>query len=103
MSDTNEVATSSEELEKTLARVRQSNQDKYTVIARDGGRIDPASIMGLRFETFLDTFLDDNDRMSFELNFETRFQEQLNVALAQIRQAKITSGTSSQGLFVPGK
>lgn len=103
MSEIEEVATAPEDLEKTLARVRQSNQDKYTAIARDGARIDPASIMALRFETFLDTFLTDDDRISFELNFESRFQEQLNAALAQIRQAKLTSGTNAQSLFVPGK
>lgn len=99
-----ETETPVEDLTKSLERVKQSNQDKYTAIVREGGRIDPASVMGLRFETFLDTFLGDEDRLAFELNFESRLQDQLNTALAQLRQQKLTAGTqNSQGLYIPGK
>lgn len=94
---------STEDVQKELDRLRQSNQDKYTAVGREGRAISPASVMALRFETFLDTFLGDEDRTAFEVNFESRFNTQLNEVLAQIRQEKLTAGTNPQGLFVPGK
>lgn len=88
------VQDNSEEITpNALDKLKNINQNKYVAIARDGGRIEPSSVFSLRFETFLDTFLSEQDKLVFEYNFESRMREQLDAMLTQIRQAKITAGT----------
>lgn len=106
MSETVETPATPEEMQKELDRLRQSNQDKYTALVRGGDALDPAAILALRFETFLDTFIHGDDRLAFELSFEARVNESFNEALKQQRQKQIMAGTQNvnpAGLVIPGK
>ena len=89
-----------------LDKLRQRNIQKLQAIGQYGASVDPTNVIGIRLDTFLDLFLNDEQRIQFEFAFETRMSESLDKVLAQVRAASLTQGvSSSQGskLIVPGR
>jgi AcrR family transcriptional regulator len=90
-SDDPVVEQARQELERKLAALRRSNEQKYRALVRQGAVPTSESIIMTRLETLLAMLLDGDARLAFDLRFEAEMTELLNRCLTQARQRHLTA------------
>ena len=108
MSDEEKVVDLTEVTVEDLTKVRDRNQQKLEALNKGGASFDPSVVMSTRLDTFLDLFLQREQRIQFEYAFEIRMGEVLNDMLGQLRQAMLTQGVNqavaaNPKLVIPGR
>lgn len=88
---------------EALKRVRQSNLDRLRALATYQKGIDPRVAQSVLFETFLDTFLTEEDRLVLDFNFESRMSALLKAALGEAGQQKLLEGVPGASNLLLGK
>jgi hypothetical protein len=88
-----------------IRRLQQGNLDKINALAQFGKTVDIAWLANLKIDTFIEMFLDENAKLVYVRNLETKIRVELDNILAQLRQAQLTEGVvaAKSKLFVPGK
>lgn len=102
------------ELEQRLDEQRQTCIGLLEEMAREfGTRPDASSVLFARFNALLEMMLTPEARVVFEIRAEESMETMMKLALAELRQQKLTAGIAVQGpggsaspvgkLFVPGR
>ncbi len=91
-----------EAMKKDIDKLVQSNNDKLNGI---GATIDPYMFSQLKIEVFIDTFLDENAKIIFAFNLQTRIKQMLDEDLRRVRQEQLLDGVPgiANKLKLPGK
>ncbi len=87
-----------------LAKLRDTNQQKYRAILAHKLIPNPSAILQARLEALLEMVLDADGRLAFDVLFEEKMTGVLNECLADARdkQLVIPTGGTKSGLIVPG-
>lgn len=89
MSETVEITPES------LEKLQAENREMVRKMAMNGQGVNPLEALATRIETFLDTFLADEDRLVFEYNFEYRMGKMVREALDMTNRMKLMQGVNS--------
>lgn len=77
-----------------LDELRQGNVEKIRELSRYGKGVNPAEAQQILFQTFLDTFLTDEDRLALEINFEYRMSILLEKAVSTAKRQQLMEGVA---------
>lgn len=90
---------------KTIhAGIVTRNQDKFRALQMQGAQPEPSAILIARLNVLLDNFLSEEDRLDFEILFETRMTALLDEMISQATQYNIMRDVKSpneHGLILP--
>lgn len=93
--------------QELLDKLLQANAQRLRALFSYGHQPDPRTVLAIRLETFIETFIPEEDKLAFELNFETRMAEVLKDMISQAAKAQITqgvpAGAGAKKLYVAGK
>lgn len=94
-----------EPTQEALGKLVQSNADRLRALRSYNVMPDPRTVLAIRLEAFIDTFITPEDKIAFEMNFEASMANALRDMLSQVTQAQLTQGVPEQAnkLFVAGK
>lgn len=96
MSETvNSVPAPSQE---ALDELRHGNVEKINALARYNKGVSPAEAQAILFQTFLDTFLSDEDRLALEISFEYRMSVLLGQAVSNAKRQQLMEGVPGANL-----
>ncbi len=85
---------------KEIQQVQNQNKNKINALAQAGAQIDPGSLANIKIDTFVQMFLDQEAQAAYVLAMEKNFQDALNQALVQLRQAQLAQGVTPSGLHI---
>lgn len=89
--------------QEALDELRQGNIDKIRTLARFGKGVSPAEAQSILFQTFLDTFLVDEDRLALDMNFEYRMSVLLGEAISRANREQLMEGVAGAKSILQGK
>ncbi len=84
------VAQARQKLEVQLASLRGLNRDKLGELERMGATLVPHVVLLNRLDQLLDMVLTDDTRLGYELGFEARMSETLDLTLKEVRMARLS-------------
>lgn len=86
-----------------LDEMRQGNVEKIRELANYGKGVSPAEAQSILFQTFLDTFLSDEDRLALDVNFEHRMGVLLTQAVSTAKRQRLMEGVAGAQNLSLGK
>lgn len=81
--------------QEKLHLLRQGNIEKIQALARFNKGVSPAEAQAILFQTFLDTFLGDEDRLALDINFEHRMSVLLEAAVSNANRQQLLDGVNT--------
>lgn len=89
--------------QEALYELRQGNVEKIRELARYNKGVSPEQAQSILFQTFLDTFLSDEDRLALEMNFEYRMSVLLADAVSVAKRQQLMDGVAGAKNLTLGK
>jgi hypothetical protein len=77
-----------------IKKLQQGNLDKVRALANLGKAMDLAYLANLKIDTFVEMFLDEDAKLVYVRNLETKLREDLDETLGQLRQDQLLAGVT---------
>jgi len=88
---TDDLTRELQDLQDRLDKLRADNQRKATALQNSGAALNPSGVLMLRVSSILGV-LPPEWQLQANVAFEFAISEQLDVAAAEVRKARLTSG-----------
>jgi hypothetical protein len=85
---------------KEIKDLQQANINKINALARSGKGVDPTMLANLKIDLIVEMFLDENSKLVYVRNLEIAIREQLDAALAEVRNGLVQKPST---LLIPGR